>query len=80
METQLSYSEIQVNGTYNLLNAKVGPYIYNKKEISIIDKHISIICSNDYEVSKHEERIIYCYLDNISTRFSVPFKDLVITY
>ena len=71
METQLSYSEIQVNGQY-----KIG-----SRQICIIDKHVVMILNRDTDgPSTYEERIIYWYLDSISTHISTPFKNVVITY
>jgi hypothetical protein len=70
MQSQVSYSEIQVNGKYKL----------NNKEIIIKDKHLAMITSSSNETSRHEERIIYYYVDDTKTDISTPFKDLEITY
>lgn len=70
MQSQVSYSEIQVNGNYKL----------NNKEIIIKDKHLAMITSSSNETSRHEERIIYYYVDDTKTHISSPFKDLEITY
>jgi len=74
----LSYSEIQVSGTYILLDAKVGFDVYPSKEIYIINKHLSTIVSLDGGPPTYRECIIYRYLDTISTHFSRPFKDVKI--
>ena len=67
METQLSYSEIQVNGQY-----KIG-----SRKICITDKHLAIILNHDTgDSSGREEYIIYYYLDDrfrmlITSRFEL---------
>jgi flagellar biosynthesis regulator FlaF len=71
MESQLSYSQIEVNGKYKIDN----------REIIVIDKHIAIISSaTDPEFSGHEERIVYYFVDDEYTNRSSPFKNLTITY
>jgi len=72
METQLSYSEIQVNGQY-----KIG-----SRKICITDKHLAIILNHDTgDSSGREEYIIYYYLDDIySTPHTSRFKGVIITH
>ena len=71
MQSQLSYSQIEVNGKYKIDN----------KEIIVRDKHIAMISSaTDPEFSGYEERIIYYFVDNEFMKISVAFKDLKITY
>ena len=74
----LPYSEIQVNGTYILLDAKIGFQEYPSKEIYIINKHLCTIVSLDGGPSTYEECIIYRYLDTTTTTVSTRFKDVKI--
>lgn len=71
MQSQLSYSQIEVNGKYKIDN----------KEIIVRNKHIAMISSaTNPEFSGHEERIIYYFVDNEIMEISTAFKDLKITY
>jgi hypothetical protein len=70
MQSQLSYSQIEVNGKYKIDN----------KEIIVRNKHIAMISSaTNPEFSGHEERIIYYFVDNEIMEISTAFKDLKIT-
>lgn len=71
MQSQLSYSQIEVNGKYKIDN----------REIIVRDKHIAMISSaTDPEFSGTEERIVYYFVDNEYTNISSPLKLLNIKH
>lgn len=71
MQSQLSYSQIEVNGKYKIDN----------REIIVRDKHIAMISSaTDPEFSGTEERIVYYFVDDEYTNRSSPLKLLNIKH
>jgi hypothetical protein len=71
MQSQVSYSQIEVNGKYKIDN----------REIIVRDKHLAMISSaTNTEFSGHEERIVYYFVDNEYTNISSPLKLLNIKH